>query len=253
MIYYYTISAVVAVLIGYTCAKSLNESFKKRTLHSYNTHSTSVKSSAPASLTSAECTIHTNVVKSVNTLKRAFMSDPVFNYLVPEMGDREIFIHNFFTLLVSLLPGRVYQYMDFGGVMLWARGTVENVDTMAFITNGGLLNLRFLKWSRILSTILFFDSLENKRNYHLKGATDYYFLMDIGVDPENRGQGYGSTMLDYFVKNHADKEGVPCYLEATTDSSRRLYERHKFVVVETVQVPPNGPKMYLMLRQPVAN
>jgi RimJ/RimL family protein N-acetyltransferase len=45
-----------------------------------------------------------------------------------------------------------------------------------------------------------------------------------------------------------DAAGLPAYLEATTEASRRLYERFGFVA--TGEVPVAGPRPWAMLREP---
>jgi hypothetical protein len=46
-----------------------------------------------------------------------------------------------------------------------------------------------------------------------------------------------------------DDEGMPAYLEATTERNRALYERHGFVALGPLELP-GGPTMQAMWREP---
>ena len=54
-----------------------------------------------------------------------------------------------------------------------------------------------------------------------------YFLNLLAVLPERQGQGLGSALLAHTL-DRCDREGVPAYLDATSEDNRRLYERHGF-------------------------
>jgi ribosomal protein S18 acetylase RimI-like enzyme len=64
----------------------------------------------------------------------------------------------------------------------------------------------------------------------LNGVKSYHYLFFIGTSPEARGQGLASQV----VRNkqvQARQEGVPIWLEATTERSRRVYEKCGFETV----------------------
>jgi ribosomal protein S18 acetylase RimI-like enzyme len=76
----------------------------------------------------------------------------------------------------------------------------------------------------------------------------HYYLQAIGVRPGDQGLGIGSSLIAP-VTAVCDEEAVGAYLEATTDHSRRLYERHGFEVSGLIELP-DGPVMYPMWRPP---
>lgn len=51
------------------------------------------------------------------------------------------------------------------------------------------------------------------------------------------------------VLGRADADHAPAHLEATSEHSRRLYERHGFVVVEELAVT-GSPSLWAMWREP---
>lgn len=79
----------------------------------------------------------------------------------------------------------------------------------------------------------------------------HYYLQFLGVDPEWQSQGIGSALLEPVLER-CDDEGVPAYLEASSERSRALYERHGFAVVEEVRLPGGGPPAWRMWREPCA-
>ena len=59
---------------------------------------------------------------------------------------------------------------------------------------------------------------------------------------------HGSRLLE-AVLPRLDRDGIPAYLEATTDRNRQLYERHGFVYWNDI-APEAGPVLRRMWREP---
>jgi GNAT superfamily N-acetyltransferase len=79
--------------------------------------------------------------------------------------------------------------------------------------------------------------------HHLPGP--HHYLFAIGVHPGVQGRGLGSRLLTH---RHPVLGGHPAYLEATSQSSRRLYQRHGYTDLGPLHVP-GGPPLWRMLRQ----
>ncbi|WP_425956341.1 GNAT family N-acetyltransferase [Xylanimonas sp. McL0601] len=65
----------------------------------------------------------------------------------------------------------------------------------------------------------------------------HWFLADIAVAPGAQGLGAGSALLRHRLGAIDATEPLPAYLEATTASSRRLYERFGFEAGAELPVP----------------
>jgi ribosomal protein S18 acetylase RimI-like enzyme len=63
--------------------------------------------------------------------------------------------------------------------------------------------------------------------WHPPGAQ--YYLFVLGVDPAAQGRGHGGALLD-GLNALADRDGLPCYLEADREDNVRLYERYGYRV-----------------------
>ena len=81
-------------------------------------------------------------------------------------------------------------------------------------------------------------------------TADHWYLPIIGVDPIAQGQGMGSALLADRLAT-CDADGLPAYLEATSERSRALYARHGFEIVEEIQFGASPP-IWAMLREPRA-
>jgi ribosomal protein S18 acetylase RimI-like enzyme len=81
-------------------------------------------------------------------------------------------------------------------------------------------------------------------------VTDHWYLPVTGVDPHVQGRGHGSVLLRHALEK-CDLQGLPAYLEASTERSRALYERFGFKTIGEIQVG-NSPQVWPMLREPGA-
>lgn len=75
------------------------------------------------------------------------------------------------------------------------------------------------------------------------------YLWMIGVRPGRQGEGIGSALMG-AVLDRCDHEGTPAYLEASSERSRKLYERLGFDLLGRPLQLPDGPQMFPMWREP---
>lgn len=72
------------------------------------------------------------------------------------------------------------------------------------------------------------------------------YLQAIVTLPRHRGSGAGGAIIEARVKAAAS-DGLPAYLEASTERSARLYARHGFAHHgNPIPLPENGPTLYPM-------
>ena len=91
-----------------------------------------------------------------------------------------------------------------------------------------------------------FSMFEQMEAFHPREA--HWHLPLIGVDPAHQGKGIGAALLRH-VLNACDKHGVLAYLEATSPLNVRLYERHGFEPLGSIQVA-DAPPVVPMVRKP---
>lgn len=178
-----------------------------------------------------------------DALASAFHDDPVFTWLVPDPADRRARFPSLFGLFAeAFLPLReTYVTGNGTGAALWEPAGVHAIGDDEAETFGERLGAVMGEHA--------------ERAFELQGLLDEghpdepcWFLQFVGVRTEHQGQGLGSRLLA-TVLDRCDDSGAPAYLDATSPSNRRLYERHGFEVVRELRLP-EGPPLWSMWRDP---
>ena len=174
------------------------------------------------------------------TLADALAADPIYGWLLPdERRLRRLFA---VELEYYVFPGgRVVTTDDFRGANLeLPPGGWE----MAVPLPGAVALLRvFGRRLRRASTLQKFFERNHLQEPH-------YYVRTLGVARRYQGRGVGTALLRRTL-DRCDEEGMPAYLEASTQRSAALYERLGFVHLGELRVP-DGPPFWPMRRPPVA-
>ena len=176
------------------------------------------------------------------TLAAAFVSDPVLLFLFPRRWRRDARMRRLFAaeLAYQVFPnGRALTTDDFRGASL---ELPPSVTSMIVPLWGALAFLRALGASMPRAARLqkFFEL------HHIKEP--HYYIRYIGVAPPFQGQGLGAELLRPTLER-CDADGVPAYLEASTERSAVFYARLGFEHLGELQVP-DGPRFWPMRRPP---
>lgn len=84
----------------------------------------------------------------------------------------------------------------------------------------------------------------------LHPAPPYWYLEVVGVEPDVRGLGIGTRLLEPVLAR-ADEAGQPCYLETMTRRNVGWYQKLGFEVRRAgVSITPGGPPNWTMLCPP---
>jgi ribosomal protein S18 acetylase RimI-like enzyme len=92
-----------------------------------------------------------------------------------------------------------------------------------------------------------FALLGQMGGYH--PSEPHWYLPLIGVDPALQGKGCGSRLMEHAL-SRCDRDKQLAYLESSNPKNIRLYERHGFELLGTIQVG-GSPPIFPMLRKPV--
>jgi GNAT superfamily N-acetyltransferase len=174
------------------------------------------------------------------TLADAFATDPIFRWLLPGQRRRDARLRQLFAIELEhcVFPvGRVFTTDEFRGANLELPPDRWN---MAVPLSGAVglvrvFGLRLPKASRLQG---FFE----RNNLH----EPHYYVRYVGVATGFQGQGLGTALLQPTF-DRCDQEGVPAYLEASTERNAALYERLGFVHLGELQIP-GGPPFWPMRR-----
>ena len=105
--------------------------------------------------------------------------------------------------------------------------------------------IRFLGL-RTASVLAGLDRMEER---HPRDPSHWYLFI-LGTEPAAQGQGLGSALLAQVLAR-VDAEGMPVYLESSSERNLALYGRHGFEVTSEVAIP-GGPRIWPMWREPRA-
>ena len=170
----------------------------------------------------------------------AFSSDPVSRWI----SSKPEFLSWGWPLIVPfLLPhDEIYIAGNGLGAALW-------------MPPGAKLDIRlgpgvlWTCWCRfgLRSILRFFRLIIAMEKHHPKDP--HYYLFAVGVRDEVKGRGIGSALLEP-VLTECDRRRVVAYLENSNPSNLSFYGRHGFEVRNEITVSRNGPKIWLMFRDP---
>jgi ribosomal protein S18 acetylase RimI-like enzyme len=80
---------------------------------------------------------------------------------------------------------------------------------------------------------------------------NHQYIMLIGVDPNQQGQGYGSRLMLPVLKA-AEEKGQACYLETHNSKNVSFYEKFGFKVVSEDVLPGTDIIQYAMVKESIS-
>lgn len=177
------------------------------------------------------------------TLASAFRDDPVFDWCLPDARLRDEHLARWFRVVVDALLGHEETYCtdDATGAALWVPPDVAPLTEQQGALLGEVtaeMGETALDRSSALSAVM---EESHPHDPHL-------YLWFTGVHASRQGQGSGGRLLRSRLAR-ADEQGLPAYLEATTERNRSLYERHGFEVTGVLSVD-DAPPLWQMWRDP---
>lgn len=187
----------------------------------------------------------TDLPAVVATLSEAFHAVPIFRWFIPDDGRRAEILPAFFSAMCeAYLPwGEIHRSSDGRAAALWEPPGARMPEAQAAVLA-----------ERLPEVLGEYGSTMNEVGPLLAPwhpSEPHYFLHFLAVRPEAQGRGYGSALLRP-VLDRCDAEGIPAYLDATSEENKRLYERHEFVVQHKVTLR-DSPPLWCMLREASSN
>ncbi len=177
------------------------------------------------------------------SLGRAFYTDPVFAFLVPDESARLKKLESIMGLFFKLgLPhGACYTTANYESITLWRPPNEWDVPFWVYITNGPRLLATF--GAGVFRALSIVDMMEKVHPHE-----PHWYLQTIGTDPAFQGKGYGGVIMRHTLAT-ADAAHMPCYLESSKDTNIPIYRSFGFELTGEIQIP-NGPKIWPMWRKP---
>jgi GNAT superfamily N-acetyltransferase len=182
-------------------------------------------------------------------LARAFLDDPVFDWLLPA-GRREARLRRFFALeLRALVLPRGRAWTTAGGDPL--AGVALELPPGAWRMPAGVVARHARALAAVFGGRLWRATglLGIMERRHVREP--HVYVPYVGVPPERQGRGLGTTLLR-AVLDRADAVSLPVYLEATCERNAALYERLAFRRLAALRFGASPP-LLPMLRAPHAD
>lgn len=194
----------------------------------------------------SESGLRTATAEDVSRLARAmaeaFYDDPVFGWLMPDDKRRLARLRRFYVaelLHVGLGRGQAWTSDALAGAAICAPPGAWRLPLRAMLVQGSLFGVHVGRALRLLGAI---------ERRHLREP--HHYFAHIGVAPAAQGQGLGSRLMRPTL-DRCDREGLPAYLEASSERNAALYERLGFHHLSEVRVG-GSPPLRLMARSAVA-
>ena len=205
------------------------------------------------------------MMEATAMLGRAFESDPMFTYLLPQPKARSRVVPAFFGMVASY--SRAYGVLDMAPDVQGApevKGTAV-IGAACWLRPGhtapAALRLLHLGWPRwTLYRAMFTLGVEGLRRLsalaafadqqHRQAAPGpHWYLWALGVDPACQRQGVGTQLLRPGLAR-ADAEHLPCYLETNNVLNLIFYQKYGFKVVTRSQPEGHELTFWAMRRDP---
>ncbi|MFE9170468.1 GNAT family N-acetyltransferase [Streptomyces kebangsaanensis] len=177
----------------------------------------------------------------VRLLDEAFQDDPVSGWVFPGEEYRRTTHHRLMAAFTDtvLEEGRIDVTEDGTACALWLSvpaAAPDDPDDAARLREAvDPANARVEEIARLMA------------DFHPADRAHEYLWM-IGVTPARQGEGLGSALVQHAL-DHCDREGLPAYLEASSERSITLYERLGFTLTGRTLDLPDGPRMWPMWRE----
>ncbi|MFE3630836.1 GNAT family N-acetyltransferase [Streptomyces goshikiensis] len=176
----------------------------------------------------------------------AFRDDPVSGWVFPDPEHRAAVHGKFLGVFVdvALEEGRIDCAVDGSAAALWLRVPAGDPDAET-------------AEDEVPARMRAAADPDNERCElvgRLTGAVhptaeEHEYLLMIAVAPGRQGEGLGTELMRPVLER-CDREGVPAYLEASSERSKALYERLGWEVTGEPVRLPDGPLMWPMWRKP---
>lgn len=176
-------------------------------------------------------------------LGAAFFDDPVFHWLVGEGSNRQARLERYFAIQLahSIADGCAWTSDGLPGAALCMPPGGWRLPMRLMIAHGRRFTTVFR--GRLPRALGLLTAIERR---HLR--EDHYYFSYIGVAPGMQGKGLGSSLMRPAL-DVCDAQGLPAYLEASSERNAALYERLGFECVEVLRFA-GSPPLRLMVRPP---
>ena len=188
---------------------------------------------------------------AARVLAGAFLADPLYSDLFPDIARRGRALQSMFSglLTYALRYGVSHTTSDVAGVAIWLGPGNTRLTFWRMLRTGMALSRAVISFDRTAreTFLRVMNRLEAEHRDRMPGP--HWYLWALGVHPERQRLGIGERLLQPVLAL-ADREGLPCYLEASTERSAAFYQKSGFEIRATPSVLDGRFPTWLMTREP---
>ena len=187
----------------------------------------------------------------IAALARAFYDDPLFGFFVPDLVKQH-------KALVAFMSSGVKDAAPFDEI--WVAHADGKVACAAvWLPPGGYprsVKREVMTYVRTAPTLVqcgprigrAFALLSAVDKAHHALHEPHYYLAILGTDPQYQRTGAGTAVLAPVLER-CDTEGLPAYLETQKEENLAYYARHRFDLVQKIEIE-GCPPVWTLRREP---
>jgi ribosomal protein S18 acetylase RimI-like enzyme len=178
-------------------------------------------------------------------LASAYDDDPVAVWVCRSNALRPAMLEGLYRarLLQALSHREIWTTAELASVAVW----MPPGDGKTTLTHE-LARVRYFLHPRLMSRLPLLAIGTTAMRRMRPRTPPHWYLSLLGTDPEARGQGLASAVLEPVLE-HCDAEGIGVYLESSKERNISFYARYGFHVTGELHLP-RGPRMWPMWREP---
>jgi len=192
-----------------------------------------------------------DIPQASQALADAFRHDPIWNAICegePDVGKRLRAIFEL-PLRHGLRFGAVRAISpNLEGIVAWIPG--EHLDMNLWkLIRCRAMGAAMRMGSRVAKRAgAAFGPVTAYRRRHFTGRAFLYLLV-LGVASGQQGKGYGGELIGAAIED-SERQRLPLYVGAGSDSNVDMYEHFGFEIVERIELPLLGLPNWEMVRRP---
>ena len=175
---------------------------------------------------------------------RAFFDDPLQAWALPDASTRLSILERVYELMSrhsSVPRGESYTDATLSCAAFWVPPGPFELDRDAALAMAPILDLLGDATARFGAAE---QTMRESRPTQL-----HFYLQGLGTDPPRQREGLASAVMQP-VLTRCDADGIPAYLETTKEQNIGFYEGQGFAVSGCEQIPLDGPRLWMMWREP---